>query len=93
MSQARIYRPTQNAMQSGRANTGRWILDYSAESASRPDTLMGWTGEGSTRNQLQLRFDSLEEATAYAERQGLDYQVVKDQQRRQRTRTYAENFR
>lgn len=93
MSEVRIYRPAKNAMQSGLANTSQWILDYAPESALRPDALMGWAGEGSTRNQLQLRFDSLDEATAYAERQGLDFHVVKDQPRRQRTRTYAQNFR
>ena len=93
MSEARIYRPAKNAMQSGSANANRWVLEYTPEAALRPDALMGWAGEGSTRSQLRLSFNSLEEATAYADRQGLDYQVVKHQSRRHKTRTYAENFR
>lgn len=93
MSEARIYRPAKTAMQSGRANTSSWILDYTPGAALRPDALMGWAGEGSTMNQLRLSFNSLEEAMAYADRQGLDYQVVRHQPRRQTIRTYAENFR
>ncbi len=93
MSEARIYRPARNAMQSGRANTSHWVLEYAPEAALRPDALMGWAGEGSTRNQVRLSFASLEEATAYADRESLDYRVVKDQPRRSRPRSYAANFR
>ena len=80
-------------MQSGRANTSQWVLEYAPEVAPRPDALMGWAGEGSTRDQLRLSFASLEEATAYADRQSLDYTVVKDQPHRVRPRSYAANFR
>lgn len=93
MSEARIYRPARNAMQSGRAKTSRWVLEYEPEAAPRPDALMGWAGEGSTRNQVRLNFASLEDATAYADREALDYQVVKDQPRQIKPRSYAANFR
>ena len=36
---------------------------------------MGWTSSGDMRQQLRLRFDSKEEAVAYAERHGIPYQV------------------
>ena len=33
----RIYKPAKNAMQSGRAKTKRWILEYRAETARIPE--------------------------------------------------------
>ncbi len=93
MSEARIYRPARNAMQSGRAKTSQWVVEYAPVAALKPDALMGWAGEGSTMNQLRLSFDSLEDATAYADREGLDYRVIKDQQQRSKPRAYAANFR
>jgi hypothetical protein len=93
MSEARIYRPASNAMQSGRAKTSRWVMEYAPEAVLRPDSLMGWAGEGSTRNQVRLSFDSLEDATHYAERQGVEYRVIKDQPQRAKPRSYAANFR
>ena len=63
---ARIYRPAKNAMQSGRAGTKLWRLDYEPESPREIDPLMGWTSSGDMRSQLCLGFDSAEEAVAYA---------------------------
>ena len=63
---ARIYRPAKNAMQSGRARTKLWQLDYEPETARTIDPLMGWTSSGDMRQQLCLEFDTAEEAVAYA---------------------------
>ena len=38
---ARIFKPAKNAMQSGRAKTREWQLDYEEHRAIEP--LMGWT--------------------------------------------------
>src|SRR5689334_2778254 len=40
---ARIYRPTQTAMQSGPARTKEWVLEYEPEAPREIDPLMGWT--------------------------------------------------
>ena len=39
---ARIYKPTKNAMQSGKARTKQWVLEYEQETARTVDPLMGW---------------------------------------------------
>lgn len=92
--QVRIYRPAKSAMQSGRANSKRWVLEFEPQEAKEIDPLMGWIGSGDTSNQLRLRFDSKEEAIAYAERQGLSYRVFADRPRRDiRPKSYADNFR
>ena len=63
------------------------------QAAQRPDALMGWSGHGDTRCQVRLRFDTRDDAVAYAERHGLDYQVEAPRERRVRPKAYADNFR
>ncbi len=93
MATARIHRPPKNAMQSGRANTKRWVLDYEQVTRRDPDPLMGWATAHDTLNQVRLRFATLEEAKAYAEKRGLDYVVIEPQERTIRPKSYADNFR
>jgi hypothetical protein len=90
---ARIYRPTKTAMQSGRAKTHLWVLDFEPQDAQRVDSLMGWSGSGDTERQLTLRFDTADEAVAYATKLGLDYTVVEPQAATLKLKAYADNFR
>ncbi|MBT3812515.1 MAG: ETC complex I subunit [Gammaproteobacteria bacterium] len=91
--EARIYQPAKNALQSGQANTRRWIVEYEPEQAKQNDALMGWVGSGDMRGQVKLKFQSKEEAIAYAERNGIPYDVREPKKRQQRPKAYADNFR
>ncbi|ASG23020.1 ETC complex I subunit [Nitrospirillum viridazoti] len=91
--QVRIYQPAKTAMQSGRAKTHAWILEYELATARRPEPLMGWTSSGDTLNQVKLTFDSAEEAIAYATRKGWAYEVITHNDRIVRPKNYADNFR
>lgn len=91
--QVRIYQPAKTAMQSGRAKTHHWLLEYEIETPRRPEPLMGWTSSGDTLNQVRLRFESADEAVAFAEKKGWDYAVQDAPVRRVRPRNYADNFR
>ena len=93
MTGVRIYQPSKSAMQSGRANTRHWLLEFAPSEPKRPDELMGWIGSGDTRRQVRLRFDSRDEAVAYAERNGLAYVVEEPQVRQVRPKSYADKFR
>ena len=93
MALARIYRPAKTAMQAGRAKTLKWVLDYETATQRTPDPLMGWSSARDTLNQVQLRFDTLEEAVAFAKQHGLDYTVIPPQQRTSKPKAYADNFR
>ena len=66
MARARIYRPAKTAMQSGRALTQCWILEYEPATPRQPDPLMGWSSAKDTLNQIKLRFPTLEEAQQFA---------------------------
>ena len=92
MVEARIRQRMKNAMQSGRANEGAWILEYEPAEAKRPDPLTGWAGSGDTQGQLRLGFPTAEAAQAYAEREGLAYHIVPAPERKLKLQAYADNF-
>ena len=89
---ARIFKPAKNAMQSGRAKTREWQLDYEPEQPRAVEPLMGWTSSGDMKQQLSLHFHSKEEAIAYCEREGIAYQVIEPKVRAPRTIAYSDNF-
>jgi ETC complex I subunit-like protein len=88
----RIYQPAKNAMQSGRAKTNTWILEFTPIAAERADDLMGWTGGGDTRKQLQMKFETKELAIAFAKKKGLTYEVKEPKKRKLQIKSYAANF-
>lgn len=90
---ARIFQRIKSSTSSGKANLGRWMLEFERSEAERPDPLTGWAGSGDTQTQVKLSFGSLEEAKAYAEREGIDAHVVLPPPSRLRIQTYADNFR
>ena len=89
---ARIYMPARTAMQSGQAKTKNWVLDFDPERPRQVEPLMGWTSSGDMRQQVRLRFDSKEEATAYCERNGIAYRVIEPKKPERRNIAYADNF-
>ena len=89
---ARIYSPASNAMQSGTAKTGRWLLEYEPERPREIEPLMGWTSSGDMKQQLRLRFETREEAIAYCERNGIPYQLAEPKESKRRTISYSDNF-
>jgi hypothetical protein len=90
---ARIYQRPKNAMQSGKALTDRWILEFEPAEANRPDPLMGWAGSGDMQQQVQLGFASREQAQAYADRYGIAARVHATPPKRLKIQAYADNFR
>lgn len=91
--QVRIFKPARNAMQSGRGRTKDWVLQYDAVVHRAADPLMGWTSTDSTTQQVTLKFETKEEAIAYAEREGFAYTVEEPKPHRLQSRAYADNFR
>ena len=90
---ARIYQRPKNAMQSGKAQTDSWLLEFAPAEAKRPDPLMGWAGSGDTQQQVVLRFASQADAQAYADRYGIEASVTATPPRRLKLQAYADNFR
>ena len=90
---ARIFRPAKSAMQSGLAKTREWVLEFEPASARRQDPLMGWTSSSDMLAQVRLTFDDKDAAVAYAEKNGIPYQVIEPQDATRKTVSYSDNFK
>ena len=90
---ARIYKPARNAMQSGKARTKHWVLEYEPQTPSGIEPLMGWTSSDDMRRQICLEFETRDEAIAYAETNGIEYQVFEPHVPTQKPKSYSDNFR
>ena len=88
---ARIYLPARSAMQSGQAKD-KWILEYEPEIPLAIEPLMGWTSSSDMKSQVKLRFDTKEEAIAYAERNGVPYRVEEPKPSPRKILSYSDNF-
>ena len=89
---ARIYRPAKTAMQSGKANTRLWELTFEPAAARIVDPLMGWTESTDMNGQVRLKFDTREEAVAYAQKHGIPFEVSSEPEHKRIIRAYADNF-
>ena len=90
---ARIFSPAKTAMQSGKAKTGHWVLEFDPAMPHKIDPLMGYTTSGDMNSQIRLTFETKEEAIAYAEKNSLVYRIQEPKETKRRQISYAENFR
>jgi len=84
-ARARIFRPTRTATQQGSAQSQEWALEFR-------EPLMGWVSSGDTRQQLRLRFATRDEAIAYAEKNGIVFDLDEPKTKVIRPKSYAANF-
>ena len=80
-------------MQSGRATSATWVLEFEPASARWIEPLMGWTGTEDANSQVRLRFGRREDAVAYAESHGIPYRLFAPHEARARIKAYADNFK
>ncbi|MEM1283866.1 MAG: ETC complex I subunit [Pseudomonadota bacterium] len=90
---ARIFQPSKTAMQSGLGKTKSWVLEYDRAEPRSVEPLMGWTSSSDMKAQISLKFDTKDEAVAYASRNGIAYRVEEPKSRIRRRVAYADNFR
>lgn len=89
---AKIYQPSKTAMQSGKAKSQNWVLEFDVDVKRKRDPLMGWVGADSTDQQVRLTFESRDEAIAYAKRENIAFTVVESRKPKRIIKTYADNF-
>jgi ETC complex I subunit conserved region len=90
---ARIYKPSRNAMQSGKGKSQDWVLEFEQASPRAADPLMGWTSSDDTTTQVKLKFATLDDAESYAKRNGIAYQVQAEAPVKQQKKSYSDNFK
>ena len=54
---------------------------------------MGWTSSGDMMQEVQLKFNSKEEAIAFAEKNDISYEVIQTHEKKAVIRPYADNFK
>ena len=89
---ARIFKPSKTAMQSGRARTKKWRLEFEPGSRRFVEPLMGWTGSSDTASQVAIHFETEDEAVAFCKKHGIDYVILPPRERRPKIRGYSDNF-
>ena len=93
MTIARISEIDRRTTQSGKANNGRWLLEFERQQPVRADPLTGWNGSGDTKPQVRMTFPTKEAAIAYCEKHGFAYHLVPAPPVRMKIQAYADNFR
>ena len=90
---AKIYKPSKTAMQSGRSKFNKWVLKFNNNRNQKKDSLMGWNGGSNTISQVELKFNTKEDAINYAKRNDIEYVVLESSERKVITKSYADNFK
>ena len=90
---ARIYKPAKTAMQSARAKTKEWVLEYEPATPQEIEPLMGWTSSDDMLSQVRLSFETKEEAIDYAQKNGIPFRIFEPHPRAFIKKSYADNFK
>ena len=89
---ALIFRPARNVMQSGRAQTHKWLIQFNSNVPRWENPIMGWTSSRDPIQGTNLKFATKEEAIKFAQDQGWAYNVKEGEEVPLRPKNYAENF-
>lgn len=79
-------------MTSGRANAGVWILDFQSTQPRVIDPLTGNTRSLDTRGQVEIRFETKQEAVSYAKANNIPHRLIDLPKSKRISRSYSENF-
>lgn len=88
-----IYQPAKTAMQSGMKRTKQWRMVFESDGAPFIEPLMGWVGSKDTTPQVDLYFDTEEQAREYATRKGYQFVIKKKKSHVIPPKSYADNFK
>jgi len=78
-------------MQSGKANTKKWLLEFETLNNSI-NPLMGWESSKDTLSELKLEFLTKYQAIEYAKKNNVDYYVIEPEKRKVVKKSYTDNF-
>ena len=87
----KIHKPTRTAMQSGKRNTKKWLLEFDTLD-NGVDPLMGWESSIDTMSEIKLEFSTKDQAINYAKKNNLDFYIIEPQKRKIIKKSYSDNF-
>ena len=91
--QARIYKPTKTAMQSGKARTKKWLLEFEHDGSRNIDNIMYWTSSEDTCQEIMIYFSNKELAENFAIKNKIPYEIFDPELKKITTQSYADNFK
>ena len=91
MKKAKIYKPTQTVMQSGKRNTKNWLLEFDTLNTGI-NPLMGWESSKDTMSEVKLEFSTKDQAINYARKNNIDYYIIEPQKHKTIKKSYSDNF-
>ena len=91
MKKAYIYKPAKTSMQSGKAKTKKWLLKFD-DGRGGINPLMGWESSSNTLLELNLEFQSKDDAVRYAKKNNIDYELIEAKKKKIIKKSYADNF-
>ena len=91
MKNAKIYKPTKTAMQSGIRKTKFWLLEFETKNMG-VNPLMGWESSTDTLSEVKLEFLTKDQAINYAKKNNINYYVIESQERKISKKSYSDNF-
>jgi NADH dehydrogenase (ubiquinone) Fe-S protein 4 len=90
-----IYQPSKNAMQAGTYKSGKWFMkfvNYKELDSKYVFDIMNWNGSKDTLLTINMEFESLVQATHFAEKCGFKYTVSEGEKRIVKPKSYTSNF-
>jgi len=88
-----IYRQAKSAMQSGKVNAKKWVVEPIENSNSRSiDKLMKWVSSSNTKNQLRFEFNNKQDAIDFATKNQYQFKIIEPQEPKIIFKSYADNF-
>ena len=90
MIKAKIYKPSKNAMQSGKGNN-KWLIEFITDN-NLTNPLMGWESSKDTYSELKLEFKNKELAIQYAIKNKIEFELIEPNIKKINKKSYADNF-
>ena len=87
-----IYKNKKSPTQAGKLHKDFWVLEHINYKGVKTDLLTGWK---TTETNLikKMKFSNREEAVSYAEKNNLDFEILKEVNKDISNKSYADNFK
>jgi hypothetical protein len=89
---AKAYKNSASSTQSGRRRTDYWVLEPLCSHNYIKDDLMGWTGGSDIKEQIKLKFSSINDLERYAEKNKISLEIIQPKEKKVIIKSYADNF-
>jgi hypothetical protein len=87
-----ILQSSKTATQSG-SGSKKWTIEFIDQQTGKYcENYMGWTGSTNPHEQIKLKFDSLEQAIAFAVKNKIAYEIIYAHKSKNPPKSYAKNF-